>query len=561
MADSHSRMIRVPDPVHGYIPVEARFMDIVDTPEFQRLRSIEQGSFRPVFPGARHDRFLHSLGTYHLATIFAEHFFRNLKEDTGIRVDPAEEKMLRLTFRYAALLHDVGHAPFSHTTEDLFMDEKDARDIPVIWNALCRELEQVAPDSAPRFEKSTAEKQGAAHEIMSARILLQHHSRFTGGARWKAPLPDPELAVRMIIGYTYSDADTDHAARDPDTIRKLGIRNCLIQLLNCSVLDVDRLDYLVRDTRMSGFVNAPLDLDTLARSVTAVEENGWLRPAFRSIAISAFETMYHAKLSHDAWVLAHPAGAYDAALRQHCIRSLDPSGCKPEDSYIRNVFCADALGAQGVTFRGKTYRLLSDTDVAADLKAMSGAPFDELLTRAPGQRRTAVWNSYYEFRYLFTRPASGLTHTKVYDFFLPLIGYLERKHLFEFNPAVFQTMIDTPAGEIDEKTRKAAVFLDAYLRKIRKNEDSEYSVVLMSRDLSFSVKLNLDELRIVFTKKSFPHRENVPTGPPSGSCAIWAASPGKGRRTTTTTAISICSAGAVWAASSCRSCATIWQRL
>ncbi len=54
------------DPVHGYIEVPKDYCRrFIDTPIFQRLRSIEQTSMRPLFPGARHDRFVHSLGVYH----------------------------------------------------------------------------------------------------------------------------------------------------------------------------------------------------------------------------------------------------------------------------------------------------------------------------------------------------------------------------------------------------------------------------------------------------------------------------------------------------------------
>ena len=55
------------DPVHGYIPIPIHICEnLVDTPIFQRLRNIEQTSIRPLFPGAHHDRFIHSLGVYHL---------------------------------------------------------------------------------------------------------------------------------------------------------------------------------------------------------------------------------------------------------------------------------------------------------------------------------------------------------------------------------------------------------------------------------------------------------------------------------------------------------------
>ena len=87
-------MLQITDPIHGSIELEGIFADIVNTPEFQRLRAVEQGSFRPVYPGARHDRFAHSLGTYHLATKFAEHFFVNLKKDAGVTV--AQEEMEKL---------------------------------------------------------------------------------------------------------------------------------------------------------------------------------------------------------------------------------------------------------------------------------------------------------------------------------------------------------------------------------------------------------------------------------------------------------------------------------
>lgn len=505
MAKTESRMIHIPDPVHGYIPVEARFMDIVDTPQFQRLRSIEQGSFRPAFPGARHDRFIHSLGTYHLATKFCEHFFANLKADARVTVDPAEKKLLCTTFRYAALLHDVGHAPFSHTTEGLFLEKKvPGTDIPQVWEDLCHEIyKHAAMADGDRFRYGTAKAVGGPHEIVSALVLLRNHKDFTNG--WSPGSVDPELAARMIIGYTYP-TEGKYAPADPRQIQALGVRNCMIQLLNCSVMDVDRLDYLIRDTRMSGFFNAPLDLDTLARSVTAVEEDGLLQPAFRSSALSAIETMFHAKLSHDAWVLGHPAGAYDAALREHCIRQLD----ELEESYISNVFCPDALSRDGITFNGKTYRLLSDDDITTDLKAHRDAPFDELFTRALGHRRTAVWNSYDEFRYLFNVPGTILTPDKAYSFFIPLIEYLEKRHIFEFNPKAYQAITADP--EADGSVRRAADLLDTYLRKIqaeKKKDENAYSIVLLSRSRNFTLKLDPRKIRIVFTKGTFPKKRGV----------------------------------------------------
>ena len=481
-------MMQIPDPIHGYIELDGLFAHIVNTPEFQRLRSVEQGSFSPVFPSARHDRFAHSLGTYHLATQFVEHFFANLKKDAGIAVKKEERERLSLTFRYAALLHDIGHAPFSHTTESFFEEEKDAEKIPMIWHGLCKVIGNEDPAEGELFS-ARSEKCGAAHEIMSATVMVEKWKHFHIEQKNKKPEPEVDLALaaRMVIGFPYSSGDLPAVG---DAL--LGVRNCLIQLLNCSVLDVDRLDYMMRDTRMSGYVNAPLDLACLARSVTAVMEDGMLVNAYREDALQVFDLMFQAKLSHDTWVLAAPAGAYDAALRRHCIRKLG-------EEYIRTVFTVEALSRKGVNYKGKTYRLLSDVDVEADLKAQSGEPFDELNTSELGKRRTPAWRSYFEFNHIFNCPEMGLDPEKVCIFFKPLIKYLNKKNLFAFDEAAYQTVLTDP--EADPEARRAAGLLRGFLVKAhsKKKSDPDYSVVLLDRTNSFTLKLKPEEIRIVFS--------------------------------------------------------------
>ncbi len=80
------------DPVHGYIEIESIFIDsIIDNEIFQRLKRIEQTSMRVLFPAARHDRFVHSLGVYHLGKRAFECFFRNIEDDLKI-IFPDEKK-------------------------------------------------------------------------------------------------------------------------------------------------------------------------------------------------------------------------------------------------------------------------------------------------------------------------------------------------------------------------------------------------------------------------------------------------------------------------------------
>ena len=482
-------MLQITDPVHGCIELNSMFARIVNTPEFQRLRSVEQGSFRPVYPGARHDRFAHSLGTYHLATKFVEHFFGNLKKDAGVTVAQEEMERLSLTFRYAALLHDVGHAPFSHTTEDFFLEKKGER-LPQVWEELCGAAAEESAVEGALFSKR--EKIcGAAHEIVSALLLIRNKDIFL--ERRDQDKIDLALAARMVIGFTYQAGELPGVSRE-----LLGVRNCLIQLLNCSVLDVDRLDYMGRDTMMSGYTNAPLDLQCLAQSVTAVwGEDGLLTNGYREDALRVFDLMFQAKLSHDAWVLAVPAGAYDAALRAHCIRML------PGD-YIQNVFTVDALSREGVEFAGKRYRLLSDVDVEADMKAQHGEPFDELYSRELNVRRIAAWRSYYEYHHLFHYPEKGLTPERVSEFFKPLLEYLGKQKRFAFDREAYDAVCGRPDPKTrgSEETVRAAEFLQRYLDYVQATRGGEKAldVVLLGRSNSFTLKLKPAEICIVFPK-------------------------------------------------------------
>ncbi len=102
--------ISVRDPVHGSIRLDDWALPLIDHSEFQRLRHIHQlGTANLVYPGANHKRFEHSLGAHHLAGRLAE----------ALELDEQDA----LTVRAGALLHDVGHGPFSHAFEELMIEE------------------------------------------------------------------------------------------------------------------------------------------------------------------------------------------------------------------------------------------------------------------------------------------------------------------------------------------------------------------------------------------------------------------------------------------------------
>ena len=104
------------DIIHGNIIISPLAKKIIDTEEFQRLRNIKQlGCCNFVFPSATHTRFEHSIGVYHLSCKYID--ILNRKK---VYYNETERKCITL----AALIHDLGHGPYSHLFDELFEKRK-----------------------------------------------------------------------------------------------------------------------------------------------------------------------------------------------------------------------------------------------------------------------------------------------------------------------------------------------------------------------------------------------------------------------------------------------------
>ncbi|QLG48047.1 HD domain-containing protein [Natrinema halophilum] len=181
----------IKDSVHDHIQVDGVARDLLDTPELQRLRNVSQlGTVSLVYPSANHTRFEHSLGVYHLACEALEHL-----SVEGTRAERV---------RAAALLHDVGHGPFSHNLESL-----------------------------------THRRTGRYHDDV--------HELLTDGA----------------VGDVLRDNDLEPAAV-ADLIAGEGRFGQLVS----GELDVDRMDYLVRDAHHTGVPYGTIDHGRLVRELT-----------------------------------------------------------------------------------------------------------------------------------------------------------------------------------------------------------------------------------------------------------------------------------------------------
>jgi HD superfamily phosphohydrolase len=192
------------DPLHGAIrldrqdPAEALAIDLIDTAPFQRLRRIRQlGPAFLTFHGAESSRFTHSLGVLAVARMALRHLER---------LDPSLAAHRDVLYA-AALLHDVGHGPLSHSGEDMY---------------------------------------GLRHESWSGRLIREH----------------PALRDRLeegAPGRAAAVADLLEHARHPSRA---------IKALVSSQLDCDRLDYLLRDSYSTGTSYGQLDLERILASLT-----------------------------------------------------------------------------------------------------------------------------------------------------------------------------------------------------------------------------------------------------------------------------------------------------
>lgn len=365
------------DPIYGYIKIPSdKVKKIIDTNVFQRLRRITQTSYSPLYPSAVHNRFVHSIGVYYLGVIACESLLKSIKEEEckDISLD-----RLREVFLLSCLLHDVGHAPFSHTGEMFYLD--DSQNGTLRYQTLYSELERCVNTESFRKEIPTEESKSAApHEVMSAIIGLSDFSDCFENEREK------EFFARCITGYKYLD-DYDEKS----------LYNCFISVLNSNVIDVDRLDYLIRDAYFTGFETTHIDYMRLLNSIVIVKEDrdGRIRcrVGYNKTAVSIIENVVYAHDAEKKWIQTHPIVLYDMYIIQHILNMLNRDGSQQGVK----LFSRQALSPNGIEFKNSKISLLCDDDIVYLLKLnTSDGLFSEFFSR--DKRRHPVWKSESEYK-------------------------------------------------------------------------------------------------------------------------------------------------------------------
>ena len=252
------------DLVHEYINVTDFELRLIDTVFFQRLKDIRQLTCQHVYPSACHTRFEHSLGVLELT----RRAIKYLNQNGIIMHNVSQEKKIideNLQFNacIAALLHDIGHCPFSHLGEIEF--DKDAVRVELL-DEIKDNAEIAQPDLVSVIEN--AQRVGAVHEQISCIVILRIYHKYLSNLNVVSRNDndicniniDYELIIRSILGIEY-DVSTKVKFEEN------GKKNIIVRLINSNVFDMDKLDYIMRDSMLTSIGTPYIDTKRLFRNM------------------------------------------------------------------------------------------------------------------------------------------------------------------------------------------------------------------------------------------------------------------------------------------------------
>jgi len=263
---SHPKVLH--DSVHGtniFRPHEIAFLDL---PIIQRLRRISQtdvASF--VFPAGNHNRFEHTVGV----AIVVGQMIDSIYSKSNCVLNAIDEEFIRNNCRIAALLHDCGHGPFSHLSEQLYMSQFDD------------------------IRKSILFKGASAHEILSYYIATSAPMRKFNQEIIKGLYNveiDLDFVGAMIIGYIDKSSEKDCS------------RGFAVEVIN-GPFDADKLDYILRDAHATG-IRMALDLPRLMYTLNVIPDKiGVNRLAIDISGVAALESIIFNKMMLTSAIYHH----------------------------------------------------------------------------------------------------------------------------------------------------------------------------------------------------------------------------------------------------------------
>ncbi len=331
-------------------------------------------------------------------------------------------------------MHDIGHSPLSHTFEHFFErclvfdDHDDTIKFEKTSTLLLEEAKQAYSNDLYNLFLEDYGEGEKPHERMSAIIVLKRKELTSNFGK----SVDMDFLIRSIIGCTYRRNNiTKHIIKnnikteeidDEKIYEEFEIKNCLIRLLNSKMIDVDKLDYIERDSMFTGFKSITIDIDRVLSSLTAIkrndgqyESNPTIWPAFRKNALNIIDNVLLANNAFNQ-LYNHHSVLYERSLFLMALGEISKQLCEPSkgkkeklidkknkriietkdpDVLLCGIFSVESI-LGSVQCNGFRANLISDDDIWFLMKSFKEIPaVKELLCRS--NRRKFLWKTPAEF--------------------------------------------------------------------------------------------------------------------------------------------------------------------
>ncbi|MCS7106576.1 MAG: HD domain-containing protein [Acidilobaceae archaeon] len=283
----------VQDSIHGVIPLNVAEYEILQTPFLRRIHDIKQlGLANLVFPSATHSRLEHSLGVMHIAWRMGRRAVEASMRSSDVcaaifeRCDQSSFASFLQVVRLAGILHDIGHLPFSHMSEE-------AVEAILSYSELSPggEYEKLHELYTQTFISKLANILGDEHEDLELYLQATREALFGRDGRGRGIARDIGLKEEAL--------------------------GLVKRIMSNYIVDADRLDYLVRDATFTGVVYGFIDIDRMVESLEVRVKGGRLLMEFNPKASQAVEDMFDARYKmYRTLYFHHKLGAIKLAVKR-----------------------------------------------------------------------------------------------------------------------------------------------------------------------------------------------------------------------------------------------------